>query len=307
MNALSKKAIIIMPLLLLLIIVSACNGNSPPAHTTPTMRIPDIPQYDVTLLRDVVYGRGGDSDLLLDIYMPKTPIATPMPAVIYIHGGGWAGGDKYPSRVGMLAEANFFCISINYRLSDQAKFPAAVEDCKCAVRWLRANAEEYNINPDRIGVWGGSAGGHLSMMVGCVDESAGLEGSGGWGEYSSRVQAVCSFYGPTDLNRLFMSSQYYDLIGYTLEERPDLYEAASPISYVSTGDPPLLMIHGTSDVIVPYSQSESMQQAYNQAGLEVNLVKVAGGGHGFNPEGDISPSAAEINRMVLDFFTQHLK
>jgi acetyl esterase/lipase len=300
MTGTEKFFVLIVLALLCLMLPAACNRNNSPAQTV------DVPTTTVTLIRDVEYGKGGDSPLLLDIYIPDIPAATPMPAIVYIHGGGWEGGDKYPSRVGMLAEIGFFCISINYRLSGETRFPAAVEDCKCAIRWLRANAEEYDIDPDRIGVWGGSAGGHLSMMVGCTDAGGELEGSGGWGEYSSRVQAVCSYYGPADLTKLYIPSQCCNLIGYTLEERPDLYEAASPISYVSAGDPPLLMVHGSADFVVPYSQSEIMQQAYKKAGLEVELVRVIGGGHGFNPTADISPSVAEINQMVLAFFTEHL-
>ena len=159
----------------------------------------------VEVVKDIEYGLGGDVPLLLDIYIPEKPIANPMPAVIFTHGGGWRGGDKYPSRVRALASHGFFGVSINYRLSGIAPFPAAVEDCKCAVRWLRAKAEKYGVDPDRIGVWGSSAGGHLAMMVGCADETAGLEGNGGWEGFSSRVRAVCSYFGPSDLTSLYNS------------------------------------------------------------------------------------------------------
>ncbi len=295
-----KNVLIIIAALLCLMTPLACSRGNSPVQTT------DIIKSEVTLVRDVIYGSGGDSDLLLDIYMPETPVAMPIPVIVYIHGGGWQSGDKYPSRVRMLAEAGFFCVSINYRLSGEAKFPAAVEDCKCAVRWLRANATEYNIDPDKIGVWGSSAGGHLSMMLGCMDEDDGLEGNGGWEEYSSRVQAVCSFYGPTDLTTLYIPSDCCNFIGHTLEERPDLYEAASPVTYVSAGDPPLLMVHGSADFVVPFHQSEIMRQAYKETGLEVELVKVKDGEHGFDPNAGISPSVAEIDQIVLAFFTEKL-
>lgn len=276
-------------------------------------QLPDISLTAVELIRDVEYGRVGDRPLLLDIYRPITPIVSPMPAVIWIHGGGWRAGGKFPSRVESLARHGFFGISIEYRLSGEAQFPAAVEDCKCAVRWLRANAQKYNVDPDRIGVWGSSAGGHLSMMVACAD---GLEGDGGWPEYSSRVRAACAYFGPSDFiswYELYESGLSRDtapiqFLGGTMEEKPEAYWLASPVNHVSADDPPLLLVHGDLDPVVPFEQSEIMCQAYLEAGLEVTLVMVSGAGHGFKPltESPISPSPEEIEQLVLDFFLEHL-
>ena len=238
-----------------------------------------------------------------------------MPAVIFIHGGGWRGGDKYPSRVKMLASRGFFGVSINYRLSGIAQFPAAVEDSKCAVRWLRANAETYKVDPDRIGVWGGSAGGHLVMMVGCTDGTDGLEGNGGWDKFSSRVQAVCSYWGPSDFSSMpenmisrGSNSAEVQFLGGTIDEIPDTYVLASPISYITPDDPPLLLVHGELDPVVPLSQSDIIYEAYQQVGLETTLIKVTGAGHGLNKITDnpISPPQAEIDQMVLDFFSNNL-
>jgi len=267
------------------------------------------------IVRDVVYGVGGITPLKLDIYIPDETIACPAPAVVFIHGGGWRQGDKYPSRVGLLAEQGFFAVSINYRLSGEAVFPAAVEDAKCAVRWLRAHAEQYNIDVDRIGVWGGSAGGHLSLMVGLVDGGAGLEGSGGWGEYSSRVQAVTSFYGPTDLTTFAEArgQQYRDLahhafIGGSLADLPEAFRLASPLYHVTRDDPPLLMVHGDADPVVPLAQSRRLLDAYRERDMEATLTVVENAGHGFKPvnDGEISPTLAEINQQVIDFFVEHL-
>jgi len=263
---------------------------------------------DYELIRNVEYGQGGGHALLLDIYRPLRPITTPTPAVIWIHGGGWSTGDKYPSSVTLLAKAGFFCVSINYRLSGEAKFPAAVEDCKCAVRWLRANAASFNVNPDAIGVWGGSAGGHLSLMVACADASAGLEGNGGWAGVSSRVQAVCSYYGPTDLTVAFGQASVDSFIGASLQQNPDAFRRASPVFYVSADDPPLLMVHGDKDPVVPLAQSEEMLAAYQEQGLDARLIVVRNAGHGFSQIGSqpISPSKAEYEQAVLDFFVQNL-
>ncbi|GAI35824.1 unnamed protein product, partial [marine sediment metagenome] len=253
--------------------------------------------------------------LLLDIYIPETPIATPIPAIIFIHGGGWDSGDKGHKynviKFSYLATHGFFIASINYRLSGVAPFPAAVEDSKCAVRWLRANADKYNVDSQRIGVAGYSAGGHLAMMVGCADETAALEGNGGWADFSSKVQAVCSYYGPSDFvssSEEFSRPSHVQFLGGTLEEKPEIYKAASPINYVTKDDPPLLIIHGELDETVPYNESEEMYQAYQQAGLEAMLIKVSHAGHIFRQLTDspISPSLDEIEQVRLDFFIKHL-
>ena len=283
-----------------------------PAPPPPTAAAPPpaILTTTVEVIRDIEYGKGGDVPLLLDIYTPEKPIASPMPAVIFIHGGGWRRGDKYPSRVRTLASYGFLGISINYRLSSVAPFPAAVEDSKCAVRWLRAHAEQYNVDPDRIGVWGSSAGGHLAMMVGCADETVELEGNGGWAQFSSRVQAACAYFGPSDFTSGSGNSPaVIQFIGDTIEEKPNIYKLASPITHVTADDPPLLLVHGELDRVVRINQSDMMYQAYRQAGLEVTLIKVAGAGHGLKQVTDnpISPSPKEIDRIVLEFFIKHLQ
>ena len=263
------------------------------------------------IVKDIVYGMGGSIPQKLDIYIPDKKIASPTPAVVFIHGGGWSQGDKYPSQISLLAQNGFFCVSINYRLSGVAPFPAAVEDCKCSIRWLRAHAAEYGVDPEHIGVWGGSAGGHLSLMVGLVDKSAGLEGNGGWADYSSRVQAVCSYYGPTDMMRLFNTGDKNApsaFIGGKPSEKPDTFYQASPINYVSPDDPPVLMVHGDQDPVVPPEQSRLMFEAYQKAGLEAKLTIVQNAGHGFQSTNKqpISPDIKEINNQVLDFFMKHL-
>ena len=276
-----------------------------------------LPTTGVEVIYNIEYGKVGAISLRLDMYIPETPITTPMPAVIYIHGGSWKFLDKSvgSSNARYLATHGFLAVSIDYRLSGAATFPAAVEDCKCAVRWLRANAEEYNVDPDRIGVWGGSAGGHLSMMVGCADETAGLEGDGGWAEFSSRVQAVCSFYGLGDLAIIYRewgvvetNGVIAEFLGGTYQEIPEIYEAASPTNYVTADDPPLLLVHGELDQVVDIICSEVIYEAYQETGLEVTLIRVSGADHSFDryPSSSYSPSIAEIEQMVLEFFIKYL-
>jgi acetyl esterase/lipase len=280
----------------------------------------------VSVIKDIEYGKGGDIPLLLDMYIPEKPIATPTPAIIWLHEGGWSVGGKSDepaiSWSTYLAEYGFLVVTLDYRLSGVAQFPAAVQDCKCAVRWLRAHAEILNVNPDQIGVAGGSAGGYLAMMTGLADETAGLEGDGGWIKFSSRVQAICSLYGPSylplmyeySIDRLTKIGEKPDdaaevqFLGGHLEDRKEVYEAASPINYISSDDPPLLLIHGEIDRIIPFEQSSLMYQAYQQAGLETTLIKVIWAGHGLSqePNKPISPSYEKNERIVLEFFIKHL-
>ncbi len=284
---------------------------------------PAIPTTTVKLIKDVEYGRVGRIRLLLDIYIPETPIATPMPAVIWIFGGSFKYGNKSSDpmmrSIKTLARHGFFAVSINHRLSGVAPFPAAVEDSKCAVRWLRAHAEKYNVDPNRIGVLGSSSGAYMAMMLGCTDETAGLEGNGGWAEFSSRAQAVVSYYGPTDLAntyRIIEARQgsvpddfyYVEFLGCHLEENPDMWKAAGPINHVTADDPPLLLVHGELDSVVPIIVSGKMYKTYQQAGLEASLIRVSGADHVFKQAADspISPSMEEIEQIVLDFFVKHL-
>src|SRR5260370_16837115 len=158
----------------------------------------NVSTKDYAVVSDIQYCTGGAKTLLMDVFVPRTRLRQPSPAVLWLHGGGWERGDKNGSSgARFLASAGFVTASIYYRLSGEAKFPAAIEDCKCAIRYLRANAAQYGIDPERIGVAGASAGGHLALLVGTADEKAGLEGTGGWPNVSSGVKAVVSFFGPT--------------------------------------------------------------------------------------------------------------
>ena len=258
-----------------------------------------------------MYGDGGGIPQKLDIYVPDKRIANPTPAVVWIHGGGWSSGDKYPCQVGLLAQNGFLCVSINYRLSGVAEFPAAVEDCKCAVRWLRAHAGDYGVDADHIGVWGGSAGGHLALMVALADKSAGLEGNGGWANYSSGVQAVCSFYGSSDMVKQFTKGDKQApsaFLGGKPGDEPEAFFRASPINYVTPDDPPLLMVHGDKDTTVPFEQSEILLAAYQNIGLNARLITVQNAGHGFTAANNlpVTPDANARNKEVLDFFTKYL-
>jgi acetyl esterase/lipase len=203
-------------------------------------------------------------------------------------------------------------VTIDYRLTGVASFPAQIEDCKCAIRFLRARAKEYKINPDSIGVWGSSAGGHLVSLLGTSGGVAEFEGEGGWTGYSSRVQAVCPWAGPADLVSLSRTSSHammknanpiMALIGGTLEEKKQVAVQASPVSHITPDDPPFLIFHGENDTLVPPGQAKLLHESLRKGGVESELHIIKGGGHGVATAG----AYFEIYQRMRTFFDKHLR
>jgi len=284
------------------------------ANRRRPMSQPPLPS-DLEEIRDVVFGTGGGRPLKLNILRPRTAPKTPMPVVVWVHGGAWRAGSKEGRRTLALAKRGYFTVSIEYRLSQEARFPAQIEDCKCAIRWLRAHAKDYNIDPGRIGAWGASAGGHLVALLGTTGDVKELEGQGGWQDQSSRVQAVCDFFGPTDFTRMNEGGSHMDhdapnspesqLVGGPIQESKEACRKANPITYVTPDDPPFLIVHGEADRTVPINQSEFLYEALKKAGVDVTFVRVKRGGHGFRGETD--PSPERIEQLVIEFFDKHLR
>ncbi len=281
----------------------------------PKAAAPFDPAKLGTVERDVTYGNAGGVQLKMDIYYPKQ-MAEPVPAVMYVHGGGWTEGNKDngagAKMISPLQDAGFLVVSIDYRLAPEYKFPAQIEDVKCAVRFLRANATQFGIDPGRIGAIGGSAGGHLVSLLGVTDENAGLEGSGGSAGQSSRVQAVVDMFGPSDLSQEFGGGAAGNALGSsvfgTSDRGSDILKQASPVTYVSADDPAFLILQGDQDNLVPPSQSQELHDVLQAAGVPSTLVMVKNAGHGFKPDGGaISPTLQELNSMIVDFFSRELK
>lgn len=238
--------------------------------------------------------------------MPKPPaegFKTRLPLVIYIHGGAFLIGDKENTVPLELLSQGYAVASINYRLSNQAKFPAQIEDCKAAIRWLRANAARFPIDTERFGVFGHSAGGYLAAMLGTASDVKEFD----VGEnlvQSSRVQAVINFFGPTDFvqNAFAIAnpkSPEAQLIGGAILENKDKAARANPIAYVTKDDAPFLIVHGDADKLVPYNQSELLEAALKKANVPVSFYTVKGGGHGgFNDP--------KIGQMTVEFLAKHL-
>lgn len=302
-------------LLVLGLILGRGHAQPNPRTQGPQAQRPLPPEIE--LLPDVVFGKGGGRDLKMNILRPRVIPDAPMPVVVWVHGGAWMSGNNNPGQNVQLARKGYFTASIEYRLSDEAKFPAQIEDCKAAIRYLRANAEKYHINPERIGCWGSSAGGHLVALLGTSGGVEELEGNGGNPGYSSRVQCVVDLFGPTDfleigkfpsnLRHFAADSPESRLIGGPVLENPEKCKAANPITYVDKDDPPFLILHGDKDMTVPFNQSELLYAALQRAGVEATFVPVKGGGHGWGPQDKTEPSAQEINAMILAFFDKHLK
>jgi acetyl esterase/lipase len=263
--------------------------------------------------RDLPYVTGGHERQKLDLFVP--PGTAPRPLVAIIHGGGWKHGSKEnPRALAELLEAGFAVASLNYRLSQHAVFPAQLEDCKAAIRWLRAHATAHGLDPARIGVWGGSAGGHLAALLGVTGGTREFDVGENLG-VSSRVQAVCDWYGPTDFLQMDAQAAHLAkamkhnpatspeslLIGGAIQAHPDRVRRANPITYVSRDAAPFLIYHGDADTSVPVGQSQLLADALRRAGAEVTFEIIPGDGHGLRTHGPrlIAPSIA--------FFSRHLR
>jgi acetyl esterase/lipase len=290
--------------------------------TTTTLRAQTKPDYvipDSIAVDEVPYtGAGAGAKTLLIAY-PKNR-SVKRPAVIHLHGGGFRQGAAEGKTAVLFAKAGFIGISINYRLSGEAIFPAAVHDAKTAVRWARAQAARYGIDPDRIGAFGGSAGGHLALLLGLSEGDAYLEGDGPYREFSSRVRAVVDNYGPTDFMKLndmpgdidhnAPQSPESAFIGGAIQENPEPVRRANPLMYIDPTDPPTLVLHGENDRSVPIQQSELLVAALARAGVVHQFVRVKNAGHGFRPKPDpqavLAPTRPEIEAMWMEWFKKHL-
>lgn len=255
--------------------------------------------------RDVSYCTATSPSQGMDVYFPDT--GGPWPAMVYVHGGAWMHGDK--SEASMFARnmtaQGYLVVSVNYRLYPAAQFPSMIQDVKCAVRSLRANAAQYNLDPNRIGAIGVSAGGHLVGLLGTTEPQAGWD-VGEYLDQSSRVQAVIAMAGVMDLSRDFPNADIEAMkrVGfgeYNVAE-------ASPITHVTPDDPPFLLIHGDRDELVPVEQSQLMYDRLVQANVPAQLVVVQNATHSFiAPGGRTTPTLGEINLIIGNFLAQYLR
>ena len=260
----------------------------------------------VTAKRNLAYVENGHQRQQLDLYLPEK-LDGRLPLIVWIHGGAWLGGSKDSCPAVSFVPKGYAVASINYRLSQHAVFPAQIEDCKAAIRWLRAHAAEYHLDAEHIGVWGASAGGHLVALLGTTGGVKELEGPSGNLDQSSRVQCVVDWFGPANLETMAgghnaPNSPESRLIGGAVSEHLEKARQASPVTYVDKNSAPFLIMHGEADKVVPPGQSDELAAVLKKAGVAVQLQVVKGDGHG-----GTGFASAENRQLMEDFFAKHLR
>ncbi len=279
------------------------------AKTEPAIRVE----------KGVEYATAGGEKLKLDIAFPAGD--GPFPALVMFHGGAWQGGSRtnlstaskdangkpIPSWIELAAQRGYVAASVSYRLAPKHKFPAMIEDARASVRFLRANAKKYKINPDKFAAVGFSAGAHLSLLLGLCEKSAGFD-VGDHKDVSGKVQCVVDFFGPTDLSLYAATPGIEDgyivpVFGKEVKSDPMLYKKASPLTYVCKDAPPILILHGTIDLIVPVKHSETFRNALKEAGCQVEMVTIPFAGHG----GWNAKDMAKAEKVTFAFLDKHLK
>jgi acetyl esterase/lipase len=269
-----------------------------------SLRAEDAP-YD--LKADLIYSNADGNPQALDLYLPKNGKG-PFPVVVWVHGGGWMNGSKQKPKAEYLSEHGYAVASIDFRQSQDAMWPAQINDCRNAIRWLRSHSTTYQLNPEKIGAWGSSSGGHLVALMGTLPYDPNEK-------ISSRVQAVCDWYGPTDLLSMppnnvgngrteedVANSNGAKLLGCTVKDCPELAKQVSGLHNVSSDDAPFLIMHGDEDPGVPISQSTRFYEKLQAQGVYSELEIVVGAGHG----GPLF-AADEAKDRVRSFFDSFLK
>ncbi len=278
-----------LPLLLALFTLVTVTGTSMgQTFEQPVNSVIDSAQKTITVTEDIRYKEGDSEAWKLDLAMPANFGSELRPALVIVHGGGWRGGSKsvdvYQKMMVDYAQQGYVAINVNYRLLDEAEFPACIEDVKTAVRWLRAHSDQYQVDPDRIGAYGHSAGAHLAMMLAMAPDSAGLEGEG-WNEYSSMVNVAAAGSPPTELGR----------------DTPMAKEEWWPIGYISGDHPPLFLIQGTEDPVVRPELTEDFVEKMKEMGADIKYMELEGEhGVAYNEQLDVTEPALE------EFFAKHL-
>ncbi|MDB4438275.1 alpha/beta hydrolase [bacterium] len=261
-------------------------------------------------VNDVDYTGGGNPRQTLDLYLPQVKADSAYPVLLWIHGGAWRKGSKdHPERALKAANLNCAIVSINYRLTLEKSWPAQAHDCKAALRWVKANARKYHLDPERVVVWGASAGGHLSTFLGMTQNHAGLDGDlGPHADQSTTVKAVINFFGPTDflvmnqqgssMDHNAASSPEGQLLGGEVSTLKAKAKEASPFHQASKDDASILTVHGTKDPLVPYLQGKALDEKLDELEVPSILMTVSGGGHGqgFGPV---------VEKSVIKFLKHH--
>ena len=286
------------------------------ASSSLTVAAPAIPEAQasrIEVISDLPYADANNPRQSLDLYLPKARTGRPLPVLLYLHGGAWWQGDKGAGAAHLprfVASGDFAGVSVGYRLTDEASWPAQLHDAKAAVRWVKANADRYGLDAQRIAVWGHSAGAHLALMLGLTGDEPTLAGSlGPHDAFGTEVQAVLNFYGIVAIPALAGQPGYGTrdspdgpearLLGAPVVEVPALARAASPINWISANDPPVLTFHGTEDAAVPYQQAVRLDRALRKAGVPSYFITVPDAGHGDFPDGVLERTRQFLDKVLL--------
>ncbi|HZK80995.1 MAG TPA: alpha/beta hydrolase [Humisphaera sp.] len=312
-----RSPMLILALLLSTACLAAPSQAAQPPQAQSQKAPPALPR-GIKAERDIQYVPDGDPAQRLDLYLPEAPSDKPLPIIVYIHGGGWWAGSKAGCPAIFYVPHGYAAAGVEYRFSTKAVFPAQIQDCQAAIRWIRANSKKYNIDPNHIGVWGGSAGGHLVALLGTSGGKKAFSPIGGNDDQSDRVEAVCDEFGPGDFTTVmaqaaedktknifkFNSSKdpYSSLIGVSLVDNKEKTDAVSPVHYVSKDNPPFLILHGTHDALVPFAQSVELADALKADGVHVLLQPLPGAGHG-----GAAFNLPAVQTLTRNFFDKNLK
>lgn len=286
----NHKFQIILPVMVLLVISVVCLGQTP---ATDSDKWVDFASGDFDITPNITYARANNTDLKLDLYLPKNR-AQPVPTLLLFHGGGWVGGQKERNVLQLLPylSMGWAVLNVEYRLAENSLAPAAVEDCRCALRWVIYHAKEYNFDTSKIVLTGGSAGGHLALITGMLpersefDRQCPTDSGTRWNQATEppvKVAAIVNFYGITDVAELIdgANAKHYAMEWFgSMKNRAELAKEVSPINYIRSGLPPIITIHGDRDDIAPYSQAARLHTALDKAGVVNQLVTIRGAGHG---------------------------
>ncbi|TSA37926.1 MAG: alpha/beta hydrolase [Porphyromonadaceae bacterium] len=270
-------------------------------------KTPDIPE-DIEEIKNIEYKRIDGKSLQLDIYIPKN-IRKPAPLLVFIHGGGWKGGNRSDYLIYLVdfAKRGYITATVSYRLLEDAPYPACAEDITDAVRWFYSNGEKYGYDPDRIALIGGSAGAHLALLASYGWKRSAVNGdTTEVPENNHRIKAVVDIYGPVDLTTEYARTQplVTSFIAHSFEEAPELYREASPINYLDKNDPPTMILHGTSDELVPISQSDLLKARLDSLGVPNAYYRVPLWPHTM----DIVKRVNDFSQLKMnDFFEKYLK
>lgn len=299
-----------------LLAAATCNCASAQRADTAARFVEITNGYSLT--PNITYLRAGGTDLKLDVYQPRAEQA-PTPTLIYMHGGGWTNGSKEAAALTFLPylEMGWAVVNVQYRLADVAHAPAAVEDCRCALRWVYQNAAEYNFDLNAIVTTGNSAGGHLALTTGMLDAAAGLDRqcpgdrrrvwtTGTLSNEELKVAAIVNWYGITDVYDLAhrapgISGNFTEAWLGSATNRDEIARRVSPMTYVRAGLPPILTIHGDADPIVPYDQGQRLHAALDRARVPNRLITIEGGGHG----GFSDDEMVRIYASIREFLSRH--